>query len=71
MKYLILGLLALTLSALAGCHADNTSPSPPGGGHGEPMMCTQEAKMCPDGSYVGRTGAHCAFAACPDGSQPQ
>jgi hypothetical protein len=24
-----------------------------------------EAKMCPDGSAVGRTGPDCAFAACP------
>lgn len=30
-----------------------------------PMACTQEAKLCPDGSYVGRTGADCQFAACP------
>lgn len=27
--------------------------------------CTQEAKLCPDGSYVGRTGPNCAFAPCP------
>jgi hypothetical protein len=27
--------------------------------------CTQEAKLCPDGSYVGRTGPDCEFAACP------
>lgn len=26
--------------------------------------CTQEAKLCPDGSYVGRTGPNCEFAAC-------
>ncbi len=30
-----------------------------------PVACTQEAKQCPDGSYVGRTGPDCAFAACP------
>ncbi len=29
------------------------------------VACTQEAKACPDGSYVGRTGPNCAFAACP------
>ncbi len=29
------------------------------------IPCTQEAKLCPDGSYVGRTGPQCAFAACP------
>jgi hypothetical protein len=27
--------------------------------------CTQEAKLCPDGSYVGRTGPNCEFAPCP------
>lgn len=27
--------------------------------------CTQEAKQCPDGSYVGRTGPNCEFAPCP------
>lgn len=26
--------------------------------------CTQEAKLCPDGTSVGRTGHSCAFAAC-------
>ena len=28
--------------------------------------CTQEAKACPDGSYVGRTGPNCEFATCPE-----
>lgn len=32
------------------------------------VACTQEAKLCPDGSYVGRTGPHCEFAACPGAS---
>ncbi len=27
--------------------------------------CTQDAKICPDGSAVGRTGSSCSFAACP------
>lgn len=27
--------------------------------------CTLEAKQCPDGSYVGRTGPNCQFAPCP------
>ena len=31
-----------------------------------PVACTQEAKQCPDGSYVGRTGPKCEFTACPD-----
>jgi hypothetical protein len=29
------------------------------------IFCTQEAKLCPDGSYVGRTGPNCEFAPCP------
>jgi hypothetical protein len=28
-------------------------------------VCTQEAKLCDDGSSVGRTGPNCEFAACP------
>ncbi len=35
----------------------------------QPVACTQEAKLCPDGSYVGRTGPNCEFAACPSGLQ--
>ena len=31
----------------------------------EGIACTQEAKLCPDGSYVGRTGPNCEFAECP------
>lgn len=30
-----------------------------------PVACTMEAKLCPDGSYVGRSGPQCAFAECP------
>lgn len=31
--------------------------------------CTQEAKLCSDGSSVGRTGPNCEWAKCPDQSQ--
>lgn len=30
-----------------------------------PVACTEEAKICPDGSAVGRTGPKCEFAPCP------
>ncbi len=30
-----------------------------------PVACTSEAKICPDGSSVGRVGPDCAFAQCP------
>lgn len=29
------------------------------------VACTMEAKICPDGSSVGRTGPNCEFAPCP------
>ena len=31
-----------------------------------PIACTEEAKLCPDGSAVGRTGPNCEFASCPE-----
>ena len=34
------------------------------------IACTAEALMCPDGSGVGRTGAECKFAPCPDSAEP-
>ena len=33
--------------------------------HMPPVACTTEAKICPDGSAVGRTGPDCMFADCP------
>lgn len=41
-----------------------SSPGNPGGGE---VACSAEAKACPDGSYVGRTGPNCEFAPCPGG----
>lgn len=29
------------------------------------VACTADAKICPDGSAVGRTGPNCEFAECP------
>jgi len=31
----------------------------------EPIVCTMDAKLCPDGSYVARIPPKCDFAACP------
>lgn len=41
-------------------------PVPPGPGG---IACTMDAKLCPDGSAVGRTGPKCEFAPCP-GEEP-
>lgn len=35
--------------------ADSTSP----------IACTMDAKMCPDGTYVGRIPPNCDFEVCP------
>lgn len=40
-------------------------PTEPAGG--ERQICTMDAKICPDGSAVGRTGPNCTFPACPGG----
>ncbi len=29
------------------------------------VACTMDARLCPDGSYVGRTGPNCEFKPCP------
>jgi hypothetical protein len=31
----------------------------------QPVACTEEAKVCPDGSAVGRGPPNCEFAPCP------
>lgn len=37
----------------------------------QPRACTEEAKVCDDGSAVGRSGPDCEFAACPDTAEPE
>jgi len=32
----------------------------------ENKICTLDAKICPDGTAVGRTGPNCEFAECPE-----
>jgi hypothetical protein len=49
----------------AGCDSAKVNPDNP---TPEPIVCTQEAMLCPDGSYVSRTGPNCEFAACPETS---
>lgn len=51
-KILILSLFAIVV--ISGC-------SKP-----QPQACTEEAKICPDGSAVGRIGPNCEFAPCLD-----
>ncbi|XKT75342.1 MAG: hypothetical protein ACJKSS_00965 [Patescibacteria group bacterium UBA2103] len=63
MKELTLGVLLLILVGFGSFlyqNAKNNKPIDKG-----PVACTLEAKMCPDGSYVGRKGPSCEFEACP------
>lgn len=32
---------------------------------GQSVVCAMDAKVCPDGSYVSRSGPKCEFAECP------
>ncbi len=40
------------------------------GDTGEQMVCAQDAKLCPDGSYVGRVAPNCDFETCPIPNEP-
>lgn len=68
-KYLpvavVIVMLVVAGGFLAGFYygkSSNNSNTPIDGG----VACTEEAKICPDGSAVGRTGPNCAFPDCPD-----
>jgi hypothetical protein len=52
-----------------GTIGDTIEPEP--GDGGGIVACTMDAKICPDGSAVGRAGPNCEFAECPptDGGQ--
>jgi hypothetical protein len=72
------------ISTMTGCTGNETNQTMgdkkgdvPGKGSddqkkpGEGMMCTMEARQCPDGSYVGRGGPHCEFKKCPGDTTTQ
>lgn len=60
--FIIFGLVLLIVgAAYLMWSKDFASPSKQVG----EVACTQEAKLCPDGSSVGRTGPNCEFAPCP------
>ena len=63
MKALIL--LSLGFTA-AGC-SEPAPPTAPTPDLPPATACQMDAKLCPDGSSVGRSGPDCEFAACPGG----
>ena len=60
MKTLLLGILFLILIGIGGFLYRNAVEHP-----NEPIACPMDAKQCPDGTAVGRTGSSCTFPACP------
>ncbi len=66
MKQLIAGIVILIVVGIGGFLYRNAlerpTVTPPQ--TNQPVACTQEAKICPDGTSVGRTGANCEFAVC-------
>lgn len=65
-KTLLAGMLALPL--IGACtHAPASAPQKNAPVQPEErVMCTQDARQCPDGSWVGRSGPSCEFK-CPAG----
>jgi hypothetical protein len=68
------GLLVLVpVALLVACSSDSGGGviSPDASLEGEPSgTCTRDAKICPDGTTVGRVGPRCEFAACPSSATP-
>ena len=57
---LVIGIIAVIVLGGGGVAYYYTTKVQP-----SPVACTQEAKICPDGSAVSRTGPNCEFAQCP------
>ncbi|HEY4515389.1 MAG TPA: hypothetical protein VJJ22_04550 [Candidatus Paceibacterota bacterium] len=60
-KYKIIVLVLIALAIGGGYFLLNRKVND-GNGNG---VCTADVKLCPDGSYVGRTGPNCEFPECP------
>lgn len=61
MKQLIAGIVLILVIGVAAFFYRNMTERPEGG---DAVACTMEAKLCPDGTSVGRQGPNCEFAAC-------
>lgn len=62
-KQLIAGVVLIVVVG-AGAFIYRNTMEQPLAPEGE-VACTMEARLCPDGSAVGREGPNCEFAACP------
>lgn len=64
MKQLFFFVVLILVLGVMGFLYRYTLENPQAGTPMEVSACTLEAKMCPDGSSVGRVGPSCAFATC-------
>ncbi|MGB4076855.1 MAG: hypothetical protein WBK28_04125 [Minisyncoccia bacterium] len=62
MKSLIAGVVLIIVLGFAGFLYRNVMENT---GTPQVAVCTRDAKVCPDGTSVGRTGPSCEFAPCP------
>lgn len=63
-----IGIILLVAIAIGGIFYWQNKKATSNMGHetgSKQKACTMEAKLCDDGSYVGRTGPNCEFAPCP------
>lgn len=65
-KIYFLAIVLIILCGIAGIMWSNNNEKTQ-----SPVACTMEAKICPDGSAVGRTGPQCEFTPCPTGTTSQ
>jgi hypothetical protein len=59
MKELLLGIVLIVIIGFGGLVYRNAVEHP-----NQPVACPMDAKLCPDGSSVARTGSSCTFAEC-------
>lgn len=65
MKAILLIIAILVIAAGLIIFLPKTIPATPPPPITKPRACTTDAKLCPNGSYVSRTGPNCEFAKCP------
>ncbi|MDP1624852.1 MAG: hypothetical protein Q8L64_03695 [bacterium] len=61
----IIGILVIIIAVSAYFMRDTDNVDNENANSSDQVVCTMDAKMCPDGSYVGRVAPNCQFAACP------
>lgn len=61
----IIGILVVIIAISAYVMRDSDGVDNGNATSTDQVVCTMDAKMCPDGSYVGRVAPNCQFAACP------